>query len=273
MIAAEIDLTIPDFLVVDKAEGARRKAWNEAHPVVHTNFSGQTEVEERAVDEARARMKAEKLVRETERLNALHARKVEERRAEGHGGFSEPLKGMIWNPLRGKWVLPNYMSPRKYARLLSEMPTEGHRKIFVKLYGSGLGVSLGAGGSPACATKDATTVESTPAGASGKSRSAVKGAERVRVPSEPRGGAVAANRRVKAPPTLKPAAPRAAGDWMPRVITLLSRPEGATLAEVGAQEGWLEHSASARLSAIRKERAIIAAVEDRGRVYRMEKAA
>lgn len=271
MITAEIDLTIPDFLVVDKAEGARRREWATAHPVVHTNFSGQTEVEERAVDEARARMKAEKLVRETERLNALHARKVEERRAEGHGGFSEPLKGMIWNPLRGKWVLPNYMSQAKYDRLMREMPTEAHRVILVKLYGSGHGASLGVGGSPACAIRDARKVESTPAGASGKSRSLGKQTGRVRVPTEPRAPveATATNRR----PPIKSVAPRAAGDWMPRVITLLSRPEGATLAEVGAQEGWLEHSASARLSAIRKERTILAAVEERGRVYRMEKAA
>lgn len=275
MISAEIDLMIPDFLRVDRAEAVRRLQWNETHPIVQTGFSGQSEESRRDVDEARERMKVEQKERARQQLEALAERKREEAQAKVPHQFSKRLPGMIWNTRYGKWVLPNFMSQRKYDRLLSEMPTEAHRAAFIKTFGSGHGASRGAGGSPACATKDASMAGSTPAGAQAKTRSAVKGAGRVRVPSEPR--ARVSGWELTAPTTKPPRAPSAAGAWKAGVISMLERPEGATLAEIGAVYGWQEHSVSARLSAIRKERVIIATVEERGsikavRVYRMEKA-
>jgi hypothetical protein len=53
-------------------------------------------------------------------------------------------------------------------------------------------------------------------------------------------------------------------------MALLTRPEGATLAEIAAATGWLEHSASAYLSGIRKTQPVPGVVEVRGRVYRAE---
>lgn len=310
-----LDLAVPDFLVVDKAEGERRRAWAAAHPVVALNFSGQSEDERRDVDEARARMKAEQKARELEHLQALADRKREEAQALAPHQFAKQLPGMIWSPRYGKWVSPDFMSASKYARLLRDMPSDKHRAAFIKQFGSGHGASAGAGGSPVSATSHATKAKATPAGeVSGESRkSPAKVAGRVRVPSEsggvPRGASApiksalstntptrsekrlannaamrTKNKAKGAQPSpfapittqrmngISPSVARGDGVWMPRVIAMLRRPQGATLAEVGAAEGWLEHSASARLSAIRKEHNITATKEDRGRVYRMEQA-
>lgn len=66
----------------------------------------------------------------------------------------------------------------------------------------------------------------------------------------------------------------AAGDSkQARLVTLLRRKEGATLAELMAATGWLSHSVRGALSAVLKRKlglAIESAPEpDRGRVYRI----
>lgn len=261
----EIDAGVPTFLRVDKAEAARRAAWNESHPLAAPTFSGVTEEQRSKLNEARARLKEEEHERER------HLQAVRDQKREQSNTKTPPwqpmLPGMIWSMRYGKYVLPDFMSPAKYERLLSEMPTDDHRKAFIEIYGPGQGASLGAGGSPARATKDAKKVESTPAGASAKSRSAVRGAGRVRVPSGPR---APAEINLKPASTNKPPRATAVGDWKASVISMLRRPEGVTLTEIAKAHGWQEHSASARLTAIRKERNVVATVEERGRVYRTE---
>jgi hypothetical protein len=72
----------------------------------------------------------------------------------------------------------------------------------------------------------------------------------------------------------KPAAKAAATRGSPTMVTItemISRPAGATLAELAAATSTFEHSCSASLSGIRKTRTIEATVESgRGRVYRLK---
>lgn len=279
------DLDVPEFLRVSKAEGARRAAWNEAHPVETTGFSGETTAKRREVDEARARIDAERKESERQRLQALKERKREEARAETCGQYSKRMPGMTWNSMVGKWMTPNHISPANHARILSEMPTDEHRSIFIKLYGPGqkavpaqavsAGASAGVGGSPTGATSHAGPGHSarTQSGGSKAKRSRPTATGRVRIPSGPTTRAGMDVKKVK--PARVPSKPRAAKTptWMPGVIEMLGRPEGATLTQIGVVYGWQEHTASARLSAIRVERTILSAVENGVRVYRLENAA
>ena len=65
-------------------------------------------------------------------------------------------------------------------------------------------------------------------------------------------------------------APRA-GSKLAGVIALLSRPEGATLAELTAATDWLPHTARAALTGLRQRGYAVAreASEERGSVYRI----
>lgn len=68
-----------------------------------------------------------------------------------------------------------------------------------------------------------------------------------------------------------PAGPRA-GSKQAKVIDLLKRPEGATIADVMAATGWQAHTVRGMFSgALKKQQGlmVISAKEDRGRVYRI----
>lgn len=65
------------------------------------------------------------------------------------------------------------------------------------------------------------------------------------------------------------------GSKQAKVIDLLTRPEGATVAEVMDATGWQPHTVRGLFSGALKKKhglAIISAKEDRGRVYRIEDA-
>ncbi|MBT3143398.1 DUF3489 domain-containing protein [Ruegeria litorea] len=74
------------------------------------------------------------------------------------------------------------------------------------------------------------------------------------------------------PPASKPPTPRA-GTKQAQIITLLQRPEGATIAEIVAATGWQAHSARGMISgALKKKLGLQVSTEQvkgRGRIYRV----
>ena len=74
------------------------------------------------------------------------------------------------------------------------------------------------------------------------------------------------------PPAPKPPTPRT-GTKQAKIITLLQRPEGATIAEIVLATGWQAHSARGAMSGtLRKKLGLIVTSEkeeSRGRVYRV----
>lgn len=74
------------------------------------------------------------------------------------------------------------------------------------------------------------------------------------------------------PPASKPPTPRA-GTKQAQIITLLQRPEGATIAEIVAVTGWQAHSARGMISgALKKKLGLQVSTEQvkgRGRIYRV----
>ena len=62
---------------------------------------------------------------------------------------------------------------------------------------------------------------------------------------------------------------------MAAIVDLLSRPAGATVAEVRALTGWQEHSVRGAFAGVLKKRfglIIVSEIEERGRVYRVGRA-
>lgn len=94
---------------------------------------------------------------------------------------------------------------------------------------------------------------------------AIAGARRARMDRDAAKGAI---------PTMKPASPMIrAGTKQAALIELLQRPEGANIAEVAAETGWLGHTIRGAISGVLKKRlglAITSAkIEGRGTVYRI----
>lgn len=243
-MASKTDTGIPAFLLIDKKEAARRRKWNEEHPVQPVSFSGKSEERLREVELARAKIDAEKKASERVRLDSVHARKKMEKEAEAQGAYAKPIPGAVWNPAQNRYVHPNYMPRRKFERLLAEMPTEGHRTILKQRFGT-------------AGQATATVMVDTPAPR--KARAAA--------PAKPKAKAKAA----AAPAT------RAKRGGKPEQVAaveaMLTRPEGATLSEIGAKFGWLDHTASAFLSVNFRNlgRPTVKATEaGRGTVYRLE---
>lgn len=75
------------------------------------------------------------------------------------------------------------------------------------------------------------------------------------------------------PPLAGRKANRGPAEAVQKMLALLARPEGATVAEIVAETGWLPHTTRARISATvgkAMDRAIrTEKVADRGRVYRV----
>ena len=77
--------------------------------------------------------------------------------------------------------------------------------------------------------------------------------------------------------TAQPSAPKSAtpreGTKQAQIISLLQRPEGATIAEIGAATGWQAHSARGMISGALKKRlglpVVSEKVEGRGTVHRL----
>jgi hypothetical protein len=250
-------LEIPAFLRRTREQQDAINEYNRAHPLPPTNFSGETQETRRAVDEARARMDAER-AEEVKQQNASRAerRKLEaEQRKRGDFVSSEQVPGTQWDPGIGRWVKHNSMTMAKYNRLMEQMDTPESKRILHEMHGAGLGAS-----------PVDVSIRTQP-GAGRKARDDQ--------PSQRSGaGAKPAGRvRVTAAPPPKKAKPVGKGDAVAGVEAMLTRPEGATLAEIGAQYGWKEPSASAFISvnfrnlgrATTKEK-----VDGRGTVYRLE---
>lgn len=79
--------------------------------------------------------------------------------------------------------------------------------------------------------------------------------------------------RAAQPPASKPPTPRA-GTKQAQIITLLKRPEGATIAEIVAATGWQAHSARGMISGALKKRLGLPItsekVNGRGTVHRLD---
>lgn len=118
------DLSIPEFLIATPEIVARRKQYNIDHPVVAASpFMLSTPVltdEQQKLVDLRA---AEDRARSYARLAKMKDKK-------DHAIAKE--SGMVWG-LNG-WEAPNTMSRSNYDRILRELPTDGHRKLFTQLY-------------------------------------------------------------------------------------------------------------------------------------------
>jgi len=101
---------------------------------------------------------------------------------------------------------------------------------------------------------------------------AVKGEDKARVKAKPASPAPAARKVIgharTAPFTSKVGQPPT--DKQAALLTMLARPEGATLAEIAAATGWEEHTAGARISGVKKVKTVNKTKEARGTVYRSE---
>lgn len=126
------------------------------------------------------------------------------------------------------------IGPLRYARIMRELPTERHRQIFRELFGEGKKKGPGRGASRGDdVAVDATEKDSAAAAAPSKKRSRAEA-----------GGTGSSPVRST---TDKPR-PRGKPEQVAAVREMLTRPEGATLAEIGKLYGWKEPSASAFIS-------------------------
>lgn len=121
-----IDLTteLPEFLIRTPEQQKRIDEWNATHaPTSVSNF----------VD---PRVEAQKEQRELDRKEAARERiaKMKARMANKDGMPKEDTKGKEWR--NGQWVTPGLIGAADYARILRELPTERHRKIFIEKYSS-----------------------------------------------------------------------------------------------------------------------------------------
>lgn len=234
-------LAIPDFLRITPEKAAARKAWNAAHPVAATVQESKFKVE-------RERREEEKKTKQRERLAALAVKKKHEAEAEKKGIYSKPLPGLVWDTVRGGWVNPNAISRAKFNFMMANAPTEKHREFMRRKYPQ-------FGPFPDAQPDMVIETETT------KVRSPAK-----KPLAEPKKASPVAS--------VKSTGKRGSlskAEQTEKVEAMLLRPEGATLREIGVEMGWLDHSASAFLSGIRKTKTIIATPEARGRVYRLEK--
>jgi hypothetical protein len=119
----EDDLSIPSFLKRTPEEQERIRQWNETHPVVAMSFMPEKTEEQRDADRAREEAEREK--------TRIRIAKMKNRLAD-KDRLPEVTKGKEW--VNGQWVNPDLMTRARYFRILGELPTERHRKIFVANY-------------------------------------------------------------------------------------------------------------------------------------------
>lgn len=259
---------IPKFLRREPGSDAKTREWNAAHPLPKTvtSFSSLTAAHEPT--EFEKQLLADEEAEKAALTSGKRLAKKEEKEARSSRGrgrrakATEPMPlesattgGQYWDAAANCFRPIGYMSPARYAHLLSEMPDERYRAAFIKMFGH-------------------TQPEDK------RSPSAASLKKLVRATQEATRGPAAVRRADKAkaakPAKKAAAAPTKARQLNPehdaKVSAMLSRPEGATLTEIGATMGWQEHSASAFLSGIRKTRTIVKTVDDRGNVYRLETA-
>lgn len=117
------DLSIPAYLKRTPEEQARINKWNAEHPPVPMSFMPAKTEEQRDADVARAEAERE--------ATRIRIQKMKNRLAEKNRPV-EDNRGKEW--VNGQWVDPDLISRAKYFRLLSEMPTEGCRKILVAMF-------------------------------------------------------------------------------------------------------------------------------------------
>ncbi len=74
------------------------------------------------------------------------------------------------------------------------------------------------------------------------------------------------------PPALKPPTPRA-GTKQAQIITLLQRPEGAAIAEIVGETGWMPHTVRGMISGALKKKLVLPVtsekIDGRGTVYKI----
>lgn len=266
------ELELPKFLRRTRKQQEAINEYNRTHPLPPVNFSGETQEKRREVDETRARMDAER-DEEIKQQNASRAerRKLDdERRKRGDFVSSKQVPGTEWDPGTGRWVRPGAMSAAKFNRLLGEMPNEKAREILIEKYGAGHGASLGAHASDGAGDVPKDSKRGAPSMANGRAKTREAGAKpagRVRVTAAPPAK--------EKPKGAAPSKPRRGGkpEVVAAVEALLTRPEGATLTEIGAAYGWKDHSASAFVSVNFRNagrKTTKETIEGRGVVYHLE---
>lgn len=121
-------LEIPDFLRVTPEQAKARREYNAAHPIAPAPFlppappaparaAELTSEAQAIIDDQEARSKIKK-------RNSLEKMLAKKREAV--------IPGMRWS--NGAWVMPDEISRAKYDRILRELPTEAHKKIFREHY-------------------------------------------------------------------------------------------------------------------------------------------
>lgn len=237
----DTDLTIPPFLRVDAAEAERRRQWWTEHPPKPmATFSKPREVDP---DVAAFAAKKEARTREATRvrLEALRAKKA------GQEPARTVPEGYVWSPHVGDFVDPTRMSRAKYDRIMSEMPTPEHKRVFAEMYGDRVQ------GAP---------VESPRREARLAANEVVRSANKAKA---------AQNATVVRPllTTVVMSGTKPATGKHATLLDLLRRPQGATLQEIADATGWQTHTAQARIGGVRKMYDVPVAKEDRGTVYRL----
>lgn len=247
---------IPDFLKVDRKEAERRRQWNADHPIQARSF---TEVR-REVDETVKALNRQ-IEKEADAAVAERNKRLATKKVKARVMIIEPMvipPGYRWDGFHCQLMHPKKMSRSNYARLRQEMPTDAHRKIFEAEYGPWQGTS---GGSDITAASRA----------SAKSRAKPAGQ-----PRKLDGPRAQPDKSGSHAAPVAPAARLKRGgkpEQVAAVAAMLTRPEGATLSEIGAQFGWLDHTTSAYISVNFRNLGRTtskATVAGRGTVYRLD---
>lgn len=252
-------LAIPPFLKVDKAEAKRRlRFWEKNPPKPMPPFLETTRsAHEEMTPEFRAQLdadyaKEQDWITAFKRPDTKKAKKFAEGLVDKKSKLAAPVEpidrtGMRWGRTRGghyTWV-PDTMAPSTTGR--------------------GQGASPAAPGGGDRAKKPAAT------GGNVREREAsprVRGSSPRRSTTPPAAPVAAA----AAPVARRAKGAEAKAQQRAAVMAMLTRPEGATLANIAPLTGPnnFEHTASAYLSGLRKEMAVAKTVEEgRGNVYRV----
>lgn len=264
----------PKFLLRTKGDAAKIRKWNAEHPLdaqevkswnvgPRWDQKADPEFEKKLLAEADAEKKrlaptdpTKGLSKEEKKAALMERRAAAKAKADAARAAlsAKPAGESYWDANASVWRPIGYMSRAKYARLVAEMPTNEHRAAFIEMFGH-------------------TQTEGARCPPPKVLKARLKAAqEAVRAAPAPKKGKDAKAAKPKRAASAAPAKRRGPNpEHLAKVTAMLTRPEGATLAEIGAAMGWQEHSASAFLSGIRKTRTIAKTVEARGNVYRLEK--
>lgn len=145
------------------------------------------------------------------------------------------------------------IGPKRWARIMSELPTDSARELFVKMFGSPEcvpAVSRSAQRPSVQPRTGATSAPSTTPTPRPASRPEHSRSPAVTATTSTDGATLPASA-----PRSRASAPRGKSDVWDRMAAFMATPR--TMEEIAAEFGWLKHSASARVSGLKKVRNVV----------------